>query len=159
MLFNYHNLMPAQLKRLIPIFIVFIGLFLILRHFLVPDTFGQYGHYRGKALEDIASMEMIHASRETCVDCHDDIQAIIINDVHAGLSCVICHGPGLEHADDPTPENILKKGNRQFCGKCHGMNAARPLDVVSQVDLTEHNIETDDCIDCHNPHQVWEGIE
>lgn len=151
--------MPPQLKRLIPIFIVFVGLFLLIRHFLVPDTFGEYGHYRGNALIDISSKELVHASNSMCVDCHDDIQAIIENDVHAGLSCVICHGPGIEHVNDPTPENIVKQGTRDFCGKCHEINAARPADVITQIDLSEHNIETNDCIDCHNPHEVWAGIE
>jgi hypothetical protein len=86
------------------------------------------------------------------------VQAIIENDEHATLSCLICHGPGLEHTEDPNTENILKQGSREFCGLCHQINAARPTDVVTQVDISEHNTGLD-CIDCHNPHQVWEGIE
>ena len=38
--------MPPQLRRLIPMFAVFIALFLLVRHFLVPDSFGEYGFYR-----------------------------------------------------------------------------------------------------------------
>jgi hypothetical protein len=150
--------MPPQLKRLIPLFVVFIGFFLIVRHFLIPDSFGQYGHYRGNTLEDISSQEQVHSDKETCILCHDDVQAIIENDEHATLSCLICHGPGLEHTEDPNTENILKQGSREFCGLCHQINAARPTDVVTQVDISEHNTGLD-CIDCHNPHQVWEGIE
>jgi hypothetical protein len=92
------------------------------------------------------------------VMCHDDVQAIIENDVHASLSCLICHGPGLAHTEDPTPDNIEKRGTREFCGTCHQINAARPMEVITQIDINEHNTELD-CIDCHNPHQVWEGIE
>ena len=99
--------MPSQLKRLIPMFIVFIGLFLIVRHFLVPDTFGQYGHYRGDALIDNASKELVHASKEDCFDCHDDIEFETVRNgktitlhvdpdvfrksVHGDLECVDCH--------------------------------------------------------------------
>ena len=151
--------MPVQLKRLIPIFIVFIAIFLIIRHFLIPESFGEYGHYRANTIEEVASQEMVHASRETCYDCHDDIQAVVDNDLHAGLSCLICHGPGLKHAEDPSPENILKQGGREFCGRCHNINAARPAEVISQVDVSTHNIEFNECIECHNPHEVWVGIE
>ena len=151
--------MPSQLKRLIPIFIVFIGLFLIARSLLIPESFGQYGHYRGDALIDIASKELVHASKEDCYDCHDDIQAIIENDVHAGLSCLICHGPGLAHVENPEADNIQKNSGREFCGRCHQLNAARSTEVIIQIDLATHNAEIKDCIECHNPHQVWEGIE
>ncbi len=151
--------MPIQLKRLIPLFIVFIGIFLILRHLLIPDTFGQYGHYRGDALIDNASRNSVHASKEDCFLCHDDIQAIVENDSHAGLSCLICHGPGLEHVDNPEADNILKNSGREFCGKCHHLHAARSADVIIQVDIHTHHTEKDNCIECHNPHEVWEGME
>lgn len=151
--------MPTQLKRLIPMFIVFIGLFLLLRHLLVPDSFGQYGHYRGDALIDISSTELIHASKEDCYDCHDDIQEKIESDAHAELSCLICHGPGLAHVDNPESGNILKNSGREFCGKCHQINAARSSDVIFQVDIATHHTEIDNCIECHNPHEVWEGME
>jgi len=34
--------MPPQIKRLLPLFVVFIGLFLLARHFLIPESFGKY---------------------------------------------------------------------------------------------------------------------
>lgn len=151
--------MPAQLKRLIPLFIIFIGLFLTVRHLLIPDSFGQYGHYRGDALIDNASKAMIYSTKEACFECHDDIQEILENDVHAGLSCLTCHGPGLQHVENPAADNIGKESGREFCGRCHHLNAARPIDVVFQVDIKTHHTEEADCIDCHNPHQVWEGLQ
>jgi len=151
--------MPPQLKRLIPLFLAFIGLFLIVRYLLIPDSFGQFGHYRGASLLDNESHDMVHASRAQCYECHEDIKDKLDNDVHADLSCLTCHGPGLSHVDNPEADNIIKESGRQFCGRCHHINAARPLDVVYQVDIKTHHIETDDCIECHNPHQVWEGLE
>ncbi|MEN8226576.1 MAG: cytochrome c3 family protein [Bacteroidota bacterium] len=151
--------MPAQLKRLIPLFIIFVGLFLIVRYFLVPDSFGQYGHYRGESLKDNASKEVVFASREQCYDCHEDMQEKLENDVHSDLSCLTCHGPGLAHVTDPIEAKISKESGREFCGRCHDMNAARPIDVVLQVDIKTHHTEKQDCIECHNPHQVWEGLE
>lgn len=151
--------MPAQLRRLIPLFIVFIGLFLLIRHFLVPDSFGQYGHYRGDSLKENISKEIVFSSKEACFECHDDMQEQLENDAHAELSCLICHGPGIEHVNDPFEGEIVKESGREFCGRCHDYNAARPMDVVFQVDVSTHHIELENCIDCHNPHQVWEGIE
>jgi hypothetical protein len=151
--------MPAQLRRLIPMFVVFIGLFLLIRHFLVPDTFGQYGHYRGDALVDIESSEPVHASKEDCYDCHSDMKEMIENDVHAELSCLICHGTGRVHADNPESTNIEKHSGREFCGRCHQLNAARLPWVITQIDIKTHHTELDNCIECHNPHQVWEGLE
>lgn len=151
--------MPVQLRRLIPLFAIFITLFLVARHFLIPDTFGQYGHYRGDALMDISSKELVHASKEDCYDCHDDIKAKLENDSHAGLSCIICHGPGLAHVNDPWEGTIDKQGGRKFCGRCHNLNAAKSTDVIFQIDIKTHHTEKENCIECHNPHEVWEGIE
>ena len=150
--------MPAQLKRLIPLFIIFIGLFLIARYLLIPDSFGQYGHYRGDSLIDNASREIVFASREQCVECHEEMQEKLENGVHADLSCLTCHGPGLAHVNDPFEAEISKESGREFCGRCHNINAARPIDVIFQVDIKTHHTEKQNCIECHNPHEVWEGL-
>jgi hypothetical protein len=152
-------MIPPQIKRLVPLFMIFIGLFLVIRHFLVPDTFGQLGHYRADALGEIAAKEMVYGDPEDCKACHDDILEKISNSEHAGLSCLICHGPGLEHAGDPQLGNIHKPAGRDFCGKCHAYNSARPADAVFQVNLDEHNTDFENCTDCHNPHDVWEDLQ
>ncbi len=151
--------MPSQLKRLFPLFILFIGLFLVVRHFLIPESFGQYGHYRGDALQEIASLETVYADKEDCVACHDDIGEQLSSESHAGLSCLICHGPGGAHVEDPQADNIQKEGGRAFCGRCHDFSPTRPIDVVFQVDIQTHHTEKTDCIECHNPHTLWEGLE
>jgi len=151
--------MPPQIKRLIPLFVIFIGLFLVIRHFLIPDSFGQFGHYRADALEEIAGKEMVFADPEDCKACHDDILEKISKSEHRGLSCLICHGPGLEHVNNPQTGNIVKPGSRNFCGKCHEYNITKPIDVIFQVDLSEHNPDFENCTDCHNPHNLWEGLE
>lgn len=151
--------MPAQLNRILLLFLAFIGLFLLVRHFLIPDTFGQYGHYRGESLNDNSSIEMVYADKEDCLACHPDISENLESEMHAGLSCLICHGPGREHAEDPQLGNITKESGREFCGRCHDINPARPIDVVFQVDIQAHHSEKTNCIDCHDPHLLWEGRE
>ncbi|MDF1575347.1 MAG: cytochrome c3 family protein [Bacteroidales bacterium] len=141
------------------LFVVFIGVFLIIRSILVPDTFGQYGHYRGESLEDNASEKLVFAEAEDCKACHDDILGKLQNEMHSGLSCLICHGPGRAHVEDPQLGNITKESGREFCGRCHNYHPAKSTDVIFQVDILTHHTEKTDCIECHNPHSLWEGME
>jgi hypothetical protein len=148
--------MPPQLKVLLPAFAIFITIFIVIRHFLVPDSFGEYGYYRGNSLADIANKELVFANKEVCIDCHSDINEKLQSDLHSGLSCIVCHGAGLEHANAPDSIKIIKKSGRENCGRCHSINPARAKDAINQIDITEHHKEKNDCIECHNPHQVWE---
>ena len=34
-----------------------------------------------------------------------------------------------------------------------------PPILFFQVDINTHHTEKENCIECHNPHEVWEGIE
>lgn len=148
--------MPEQLKRLLPLFVIFISLFILVRHFLVPDSFGEYGYYRGDALIDHENKEIVYSTTESCIECHPDIMEIMEMDLHSELSCLVCHGPGLQHSLNPESVGIEKPSGREFCGLCHSINPARSTNMVFQVDIREHHPERNDCIDCHNPHAVWE---
>ena len=148
--------MPPQLKTLLPLLAVFICLFLVARHFLIPESFGKYGHYRANSMDEIAVLPIHYAGKSVCVDCHDSEAAKLASDLHSGLSCEICHGPGAKHADDPENNKLEKTGSRESCGRCHSINAARRIEIIHQIDIKTHNPERENCIDCHNPHAVWE---
>jgi hypothetical protein len=145
---------PPQIPRLALAFAIFIALFLVLRHFLVPDTFGQYGHYRGASLTDNAAVEIHYAGQQACFECHQDIEDLKAQDVHSTIHCETCHGPGQKHVVSNEASDILKPSGREFCGSCHEKNAAKPTDAIFQVELTKHNIGKN-CTECHNPHQPW----
>ena len=149
---------PPQLTRLTIAFAIFISLFLLLRHFLIPDTFGQYGHYRGASLEDNAAVEIHYAGQQACLECHQDIEDQKIQDVHSDIHCETCHGPGQKHIVSGEASDILKPAGREFCGSCHAKNAAKPKDAIFQVNLAEHNVGKN-CTECHNPHQPWEMLK
>ena len=149
--------MPVQLKRLVPLFVLFIVLFLVARHFLIPDSFGKYGHYRANSIDEIGALSIQYAGKSTCIECHDTEAEMLASDQHAGLSCEVCHGPNAKHADDYDVKDFLvKNGSREFCGRCHSTNTARKPEVIAQVDIKEHHPEKENCIDCHNPHAIWE---
>jgi hypothetical protein len=145
---------PPQLTRLTIAFTIFISLFLLLRHFLVPDTFGQYGHYRGASLDDNAAFEIHYAGQQACLECHQDIEDLKIQDVHSDIHCETCHGPGQKHVVSSEASDIFKPAGREFCGSCHAKNAAKPSAAIFQVNLSEHNVGKN-CTECHNPHQPW----
>jgi len=168
--------MPQHIKRLIITFVVIIALFLGVRYLLVPKSFGEYGHYRGKALEELADRPFRYSTQEGCVRCHEDIAGDKSKGKHAGLACQSCHGPGMKHvlyADSThklklADSLILKRDStRIFCAGCHEMNAARikilfdtvNKSVVKVVEEKKHNHLFDkethqllNCIECHNPH-------
>ena len=149
---------PPQLKRLFLAFAIFIFIFLLVRHFLLPDSFGELGPYRADALIDNAQVEMHYAGQQICFECHQDIEDSKTMDLHSEVHCETCHGPGLKHTESGEAKDIIKPATREFCGRCHNINAARRTETISQVDLNEHNIEFN-CIECHNPHQPWEMKE
>jgi hypothetical protein len=149
---------PPQLKRLAIAFSVFIILFLVLRKFLVPVSFGQYGHYRGDSLLDNALPEIHYAGQQACLECHQDIEDIKAKDVHNRIHCETCHGPGQKHLVSGEAADIFKPDSREFCGSCHEKNAAKKQTTIVQVLLSEHNTGKK-CIECHNPHQPWEMKE
>jgi hypothetical protein len=146
---------PPQIPRLLLAFTIFILLFLTVRHFLVPDTFGEYGHYRGASLIDNEQAEMHYAGHKACLECHQDIEDIKATDLHSGITCETCHGPGQKHVASGEAGDIFRPGSREDCGICHAVNSAKRKSVIAQIDLNVHNTGKK-CIECHNAHQPWE---
>ena len=64
-------------------------------------SFGQYGHYRGAAIGEIAARPVKFAGHETCETCHTDVLDVKSKGKHAHVNCEACHGPLAKHADDP----------------------------------------------------------
>jgi len=164
-----------QVKRLLIVFAVFVSIFLVLRHFLTPASFGQYGHYRGDALEEIAAIPAKYVDRHTCAKCHEEKATLLQEGEHAPINCQICHGPGYKHEQyyeshtelqnmdslqkisNVTPEEFrLQTSNvRDFCLRCHLKNASRPVKTINQVDIADHYNVDKKCVECHNPHAPW----
>ena len=147
--------MPPQIKRLLPMFVIFIGLFLLARYFLIPESFGKYGYYRAFSLDDNAAQKLNYAGRDYCIACHDNVETDKRQDQHMDLSCEVCHGPGQDHADDPENVKIIIPAGRQVCGLCHARHPAKNENVIVQIDPGKHYSGID-CIECHNPHKPWD---
>jgi hypothetical protein len=149
---------PPQIPRLAIAFAIFISLFILVRKLLVPDTFGEYGHYRGASLIDNALPEIHYAGQQACFECHQDVEDLKKEDVHSEIHCETCHGPGQKHVLSGEAKDILKPAGRDFCANCHAKNAAKPVGAVFQVEVDKHNTGKN-CTECHNPHQPWKSIK
>ena len=62
----------GHLFRFAGLFVLAFLVFLVVRHYIVPKSFGQYGHYRGASIGEIAQRPVKFAGHETCEGCHAD---------------------------------------------------------------------------------------
>ncbi|MGA7159217.1 MAG: multiheme c-type cytochrome [Acidobacteriaceae bacterium] len=127
-----------------------IVVFFVARHFVVPKSFGEYGHYRGNAIADIAARPVHFAGQQRCETCHTDVATLKHSGIHAGVHCEACHGPLAKHADDPGNVQPAKLDTATLCVKCHAASAAKPKDFP-QVAADEHSGGVA-CETCHQPH-------
>ncbi len=141
---------PQQVIPLTLILIAIIVAFFVARAYLVPDSFGKYGHYRADAVDEIAALEIVYAGSQACADCHDDIQDVKSESHHRGVACETCHGPGTQHIEDPDEFVLTAPRGRGYCPLCHGYDPARPSGFPQILPVT-HN-PGKPCMTCHDPH-------
>jgi len=140
----------GHLFRLAAVFLAGVAAFLAIRGFLVPKSFGEYGHYRGDAVREMAVRPINYAGHQTCETCHTDVLDKKKDGRHARVNCEACHGPLARHADDPTSEQPAKLDTSLLCPRCHEANAAKPKGFP-QVVTAEHSSGLP-CDTCHQPH-------
>jgi len=131
------------------LFVLAFLVFLVVRHYVVPKTFGQYGHYRGAAIGDVAAHPVRFAGHETCEGCHTDVLDVKSKGKHAHVNCEACHGALANHADDPSIKPVLPD-TAMLCARCHTASAAKPKGFPQVVPADHSNGVP--CQTCHNPH-------
>jgi uncharacterized CHY-type Zn-finger protein len=139
----------GHLFRFAGLFVLAFLVFLVVRHYVVPKSFGQYGHYRGAAIGEMAVHPVKFAGHETCESCHTDILDAKKNGKHAHVNCEACHGALANHADDPSIKPVLPD-TAVLCARCHTASAAKPKGFPQVVPADHSNGLP--CETCHNPH-------
>jgi uncharacterized CHY-type Zn-finger protein len=140
----------GHLFRFAGLFVIAFVVFLVVRGYVVPKTFGQYGHYRAAAIGEIAAHPMKFAGHQTCEACHTDIADTKTKGAHAHVNCEACHGALAAHANDPTSVTPVEPDTAVLCARCHTASAAKPKNFP-QVDPADHSGGVA-CQTCHNPH-------
>ena len=140
----------GHLFRFAGLFVLAFLAFLVIRVFVVPKTFGEYGHYRAAAIAEIAAHPVKFAGHQACTDCHSDEAAAKAKGMHRTVNCEACHGALAAHAADPTNVPPAKLDTAVLCARCHTATAAKPKDFP-QVDPAAHSNGVP-CETCHNPH-------
>jgi hypothetical protein len=139
-----------HLLRVAGVFLLAVVAFLGVRAFLVPRSFGEFGHYRGDAIAEIAALPIVHAGHQTCEICHSEIFEQKSKGKHASVACEACHGPQAKHADDPGSILPVKPNAGVLCAQCHEASAAKPQ-WFPQVVTAEHSGGLV-CTTCHQAH-------
>jgi uncharacterized CHY-type Zn-finger protein len=139
-----------HLLRLAAVFAAGLLVFLLIRAHFVPRSFGQYGHYRGDALAEVASRPIAYAGHQACEDCHADVVTLKKTGKHTGVNCEACHGPLARHAEDPASVVPQLPDTGVLCARCHEANLAKPK-AFPAVDTKDHSSGAK-CNTCHVPH-------
>ena len=118
------------------------------RYFLTPPSFGQYGFFRGAAIEELADHQPVFAGKQACdKNCHGKQLDMIAKGQHKTVSCEACHGNCREHVED----RQVKVVTHVRCTRCHEADPARSS-WIHQIDSRNH-YSGDRCTECHVPHQ------
>lgn len=138
-----------------PATVILAGLlvFLAVRQAVIPKAFGQYGHYRPGALEQIRRRPIAYAGQQQCALCHEDEAKNRAEGKHARVACEACHGPLAKHAEDPGSVTPKLPEVASLCVRCHEKDAAKPR-WFPQVASADHSggMECNTCHKPHNPH-------
>ncbi len=156
--------------------LVGVGFFTV-RGLTIPPSFGQFGHYRGAALQTATDKERKLTTRGDCAACHETLKHEM-GKSHAAVHCIECHGEGKDHMTAcKTAKAAAKPGDKVSCDKTNLM----PTDIKSiclhchqqmvgratkhpQINFPEHMKDNDPkdpkspmvCMQCHVPHDPSE---
>ncbi len=163
--FEEHDQHIIRVVFLLGTLIVF-GAFV--RWLLIPDTFGQYGTYRGSNLLEQEARIPMYADEEGCFECHEKVYDVYDEGKHSKSPCQICHFSAVPHAEGDAEKNkkladMSMDKSQEACKLCHTFLKARPVKHPQIKDFDFHyedlwkkklgeiNKEAP-CTTCHDAH-------
>lgn len=155
------------LIRLILIFVGIVLLVIVARDFMIPDSWGEYGYYRGDYINEEASREIKYGTNLSCMECHQEVNELKSHSAHQRLSCEMCHAPVSEHILDGKKIAMMptKQGEPQIelCLQCHQKTVGRD-EKIPTIDHKQHLDEqevkaTHSCDQCHTVHAPLENMK
>lgn len=154
------------IKLIIALIVVGVGGFFA-KEVFIPESMGQYGHYRGTDIEDQKNVAIRLQTNESCFQCHKPVRTIHKKGIHSTVSCEICHGPFGNHIKDDKKIGAMPVKRdaeiSQLCLRCHNkVIQARPRKSIKMIGMPEHleqkQVKTSHtCDQCHMVHDpmMW----
>jgi len=158
-------------RAILILVIVAVG-YLLGRLFLVPESFGKYGYFRGDNLQEQMDIRVPkHGNgKESCGFCHQEKVETIAQTPHTVINCETCHAALRMHVEFDSLEKFLADPGsyektadmpihsaQELCIKCHDYQLAKPKDFTTIV-VVEHleemgmELGPNVCLECHDPH-------
>ena len=144
------------IRLLIVIVFVVVILFLV-RWFLIPQSFGRYGHYRGDNVKEQMDLPLVYLESAFCKDCHEVQYNDWKDNGHSSVNCETCHGHWEIHNGRVKTMTAIKSDDT--CTMCHQKLTGRPDSFPQIVSFSKHIEEQEvseedilNCLDCHDPH-------
>lgn len=154
--------MPKHIVRLLGLVTVIAIVAFSAKHFLIPDSFYQYGHYRGNAVAEIASKVPKLQGSAFCQPCHKEAYAewaagihrkATRNDVVQGVvikygpNCEVCHtGPAGNH---PSKEAMPFSVEDKVTSIIHLEHKVHPANVPGRNLMLSPEDMRGICLNCH----------
>jgi len=121
-----------------------IALFMItvvVRHFMIPESFGEEGFYRASSMAEFMGQPVVHGSATACARCHEEQQDDVLGGAHATISCQTCHPPVVAHSKgDEKIADLPVDTTYKLCDYCHQKLVARPA-TMSQILKSQHLVD------------------
>ena len=133
--------------------------FLVVRAFLVPESFHKYGFYRGNNVAEQMGLKPVYGKKDACTDCHGDTVKLHAAAKHQSVQCQNCHAPLTRHIVDGEMVELMPiDRSPKLCLRCHRALPSRPKDfpqiiAKDHVGVVEEELEMGACLKCHNAHQ------
>jgi hypothetical protein len=139
------------------IILALVAGFALVRSFLIPESFGTYGHYRGDNLAEQMNMPLVHLESAFCRDCHLEQFKVWQDNNHRAVNCEVCHGHWEIHNGNLETMTAVKSNDA--CLLCHQALTGRP-EIVSQIksfdlhrdEVKKPGVDGQTCVECHQPH-------
>jgi hypothetical protein len=141
---------PEQIRHLVVPIVALLVIYFVARHFLIPATFGLWGHYRALSAVENAEMPLRYAGSEACADCHSEISSTKKEGYHRGVACETCHGAAYIHTQDQEKQKPQIPRTRANCLLCHEYQPSRPTGFPQVVSESHNPLKL--CTACHQPH-------
>lgn len=139
--------------------LLFVLVVLVLgRGAFVPDSWGEYGRYRGDSPQAHRDRPVRHGGDSSCSPCHEEKAEARNAGVHVGVRCELCHAPVSTHITEGEVTNEMAiAASFELCSRCHRELNARPTgfpQVKPRQHIEEYGGELGEnaCTECHDPH-------